>query len=233
MRMLLSHTGCHARAPRPIHTPSVHQHHQRAQVSLVTGGGPVGTEAVDYLFFVPFLLILGALGAGARSILLGDDGLYSQVTGDPDPDSIKSKIRRARSTSAGAFSIRLPELPFVDVYDQPPREEADVTPDPPGYTAYRKQFEQKVAGVQLPGAAMQPPARPEQEERLRRQLASAVAAENYSRAASVKRELDALLLTPSRVLQLESELADAVAREDYTAAARLKRELIEAELPEA
>ena len=41
---------------------------------------PVGTELIDYLFFIPFALILFALGAGARSVLMGDDGLFSQVT---------------------------------------------------------------------------------------------------------------------------------------------------------
>ena len=38
---------------------------------------PVGTELIDYLFFIPFALILFALGAGARSVLMGDDGLFS------------------------------------------------------------------------------------------------------------------------------------------------------------
>ena len=41
---------------------------------------PVGTELIDYLFFIPFALILFALGAGARSVVMGDDGLFSQVT---------------------------------------------------------------------------------------------------------------------------------------------------------
>ena len=41
---------------------------------------PVGTELIDFLFFIPFALILFALGAGARSVLMGDDGLFSQVT---------------------------------------------------------------------------------------------------------------------------------------------------------
>ena len=41
---------------------------------------PVGTELIDFLFFIPFALILFALGAGARSVLMGDDGLFNQVT---------------------------------------------------------------------------------------------------------------------------------------------------------
>ena len=40
---------------------------------------PIGTELIDYLFFIPFALILLALGAGARSVLTGDDGLFNQV----------------------------------------------------------------------------------------------------------------------------------------------------------
>ena len=157
-----------------------------ARTQTCMSSAPIGTELVDYLFFIPFALILFALGAGARSVLMGGDGLFSQATCDPfdpnsdtgpepspdsnanpnpnlaqmneEPDSIKSKIRearsstgpacsirltltltltltrtltrahgseQARSTSGPAFSIRLPELrlpdlDFVEVYDQPP-----------------------------------------------------------------------------------------------------------------
>ena len=164
--------------------------------------------------------------------MLGDDGLFSQVTGDPD--SIKSKIRKARSSDAQAFRIRLPELPFVEVYDQPPAVPGAM-PDPPGYTSYRKQFEQS-AGIRLPDAAMQPPRSPRAERatKLRQEIARAVADENYSAAARIRGELDVLLQpTPPRSAQLESELADAVGREDYAAAARLKKELAEAQRPEA
>ena len=164
---------------------------------------PVGTELIDYLFFIPFALILFALGAGARSVLMGDDGLFSQVTAaltrgltlaltptlslaraphvnvnpnlaqmNEDPDSIKAKIREARSSNPSptpsprpepepepkpepltlahgseqarssngpAFRIRLPELrlpelDFVEVYDQPPPSSSRPrSADPPGY----------------------------------------------------------------------------------------------------
>ena len=66
---------------------------------------PVGTELIDYLFFIPFALILFALGAGARSVLMGDDGLFSQVTAaltrgltssdtDPEPSPCPKRQRQ-------------------------------------------------------------------------------------------------------------------------------------------
>ena len=56
---------------------------RRVRLSSVRlSSAPIGTELVDYLFFIPFALILFALGAGARSVLMGDDGLFSQVTCD-------------------------------------------------------------------------------------------------------------------------------------------------------
>ena len=66
---------------------------------------PVGTELIDYLFFIPFVLILFALGAGARSVLMGDDGLFSQVTAaltrgltssdtDPEPSPCPKRQRQ-------------------------------------------------------------------------------------------------------------------------------------------
>ena len=102
---------------------------------------PVGTELIDYLFLIPFALILFALGAGARSVLMGDDGLFSQVTAaltrgltlaltptlslalapkvnvnpnlaqmNEDPDSIKAKIREARSSNPSPTPSPSPSL---------------------------------------------------------------------------------------------------------------------------
>ena len=117
---------------------------RRVRLSSVRlSSAPIGTELVDYLFFIPFALILFALGAGARSVLMGDDGLFSQVTCDnlrphawfdpnpdtdpepspnPDgnansnlgqmnvePDSIKGKIREARSTTNGPNANPTPD----------------------------------------------------------------------------------------------------------------------------
>ena len=200
---------------------------------------PLGTEAVDYLFFIPFVLILGALGAGMRSVVLGEEGLLSQMSAD---DSIKGKIREARSTNGPAFGIRLPELrlpdlDFVEVYDQPPPAGTSrpKTADPPGYDLYRKSFQQR--GVQLPGSAVQPGSglprsrRAEQKARLELELQQVEAAENYSGAARLRGELDALRRTETtpRSARLAAELAEAVAREDHEAVARLRRELAVAE----
>lgn len=198
---------------------------------------PVGTELIDYLFFIPFALILFALGAGARSVLMGDDGLFSQM--NEDPDSIKAKIREARSSNGPAFRIRLPELrlpelDFVEVYDQPPPPSSSrpSSADPPGYERYRRAFEQRASGgVQLPGGVQMPgPPRSPRAERMAQlelELASAEAAQNYSGAARLRVELDELrrAASTSRPARLALELAEAEARGDVDAAARLRKEL--------
>ena len=67
---------------------------------------------------------------------------------------------QARSSKGPAFRIRLPELrlpelDFVEVYDQPPPPSSSrpSSADPPGYERYRRAFEQRASGgVQLPGS---------------------------------------------------------------------------------
>jgi len=123
------------------------------------------------------------------------------------------------------------------VYDQPPPASRPKTADPPGYDRYRKALEQRAAGlggVRLPGAAeSQPPRSPRAEEmaRLELELQQAETAENYSGAARLRGELDALrkTVTTSRPARLAAELAEAVAREDFAAATRLRKELALAE----
>ena len=130
--------------PQPPNRAAASVPARRVRLSSVRlSSAPIGTELVDYLFFIPFALILFALGAGARSVLMGDDGLFSQVTCDnlrphawfdpnpdtdpepspnPDgnansnlgqmnvePDSIKGKIREARSTTNGPNANPTPD----------------------------------------------------------------------------------------------------------------------------